>query len=526
MASRQALGALIIVGLGCEALWLGIGTLTAWLTEVPAITAAVAPAQHVPWAWLYGATEAWLGADRTLPLAGPPSARTDVAFVSALGLAGAVYLLLLWLLARRGVSGRLATVLVFGLAWLLAGTMCWSPGLLSSDVVVYATVGRLGAVQHLNPYLAAAAWPAIDPPDATWWWYMPTPYAPAWTDLSAVLAGLAAGLDPLGQVLTFRALAGLALAASTVLIWHLVPRLWPGCSPRARRLAVAIFGWHPLVILETGQGHNDIVMAMLVLVALLPLVGRPRPRQGAWLASFAVLALAGLIKYLPGLPGLFVGALCLRQRPNLASRLRAATGLAGLGVGLAVLAAWPWLDAPLAVLSAPLNTPANGQHFANWVVDIPTFGLVARYLDKSGEHLAASLAQVRLWDELLVWGLLAICLGWELRRLWRVPPDDDWPAPLRAALGAALRALLLVVVFGLTQTMDYYFITPLALAAVLGWRDRWTRVCLATSLLFLPTFYVRRMELEPVPNALLLGSLLGPLVVGALLARRRAGLDP
>jgi hypothetical protein len=288
-------------------------------------------------------------------------------------------------------------------------------------------------------------------------------------------------------------------------------------------VAVAIFGWNPLVILETAQGHNDIVMAMLVLVALLPLVGRPRQdarRQGAWLASFAVLVLAGLIKYLPGIPGLFVGALCLRQQPNLAGRLRAAVALAGLAIGLVVVAAWPWRDAPLAVLTAPLNTPANGQHFANWVVDIPTYGLVARYLDKSGEHLAASLAQVRVWDVLLVWALLAVSLQWELRRLWRLSPDEDWPAPLRAALGAALRTLLLVVVFGLTQTMDYYFITPLALAAVLGWRERWTRVCLAMSVLFLPTFYVRRMELEPVPNVLLLGSLLVPLVVGAGLAIR------
>jgi hypothetical protein len=79
---------------------------------------------------------------------------------------------------------------------------------------------------------------------------------------------------------------------------------------------------------------------------------------------------------------------------------------------------------------------------------------------------------------------------------------------------------LLTVIFVLTQTLDYYFISPLALAVVLGWQSASMRVAVATSVVFLPTFYLRRMDLEPVPNLFLIGALVGPLLVGLVVSRR------
>jgi hypothetical protein len=167
------------------------------------------------------------------------------------------------------------------------------------------------------------------------------------------------------------------------------------------------------------------------------------------------------------------------------------------------------------VLQTILNATAGGQRYADSIVDIPSFPLVARFLDRLSEHIPESLAAVRFWQQVIVRALFVVYVGWEIRRLWRFG-RQAWPQPLSNAIEAALRTSLLTVIFVLTQTLDYYFISPLALAAVLGWRHIWPRVAVAISVLFLPTFYLRRMDLEPVPNLFLLISLLLPLLAGLL----------
>ena len=129
---------------------------------------------------------------------------------------------------------------------------------------------------------------------------------------------------------------------------------------------------------------------------------------------------------------------------------------------------------------------------------------------------------MRWWAEVIVRSLFTVYVLYELRQVWRAPAAGG--AILAAALGAALRVSLVLIVFVLTQTMDYYFIVPLAIAAVLGWRNWSARVGYAISILYLPTFYLRRMELEPIPNVLLVASLAGPLVLALLLRYRPADL--
>jgi hypothetical protein len=220
----------------------------------------------------------------------------------------------------------------------------------------------------------------------------------------------------------------------------------------------------------------------------------------------------------PVILGLFLTVLRLRELRTRRARAQTFAVVGVLACGLTILAALPWRDSS-AVLGAMLNATSGGQRYANSIVDIPSFPLVARYLDKLSEHIQESLALIRLWEQVVVRGLMAAYVVWEIRGIWRLGPPTP-PAALVMTLGAALRVSLLTVIFVLTQTLDYYFISPLALAVVLGWRSASMRVAVAISVLFLPTFYLRRMDLEPVPNLFLIGALVGPLLVGLVASRR------
>src|SRR5262249_47588365 len=150
----------------------------------------------------------------------------------------------------------------------------------------------------------------------------------------------------------------------------------------------------------------------------------------------------------------------------------AAISLAVLVVAITAITALPFRDSP-AVLQTIVNATAGGQRYTDSLVDIPSFPIVARFLDRLSEHIAESLAQVRFWEAVIVRTLFVVYVGWEIRLLWRARLTTRMEL-LHRALEASLRTMLLGIIFVLTQTLDYYFITALALGAVLGWRNRWT----------------------------------------------------
>src|SRR5579884_3342756 len=51
--SPAALAFVLLLGVASEVLWVALGALTGWLSEVPAFTAMLEPAHQAPWAWLH-----------------------------------------------------------------------------------------------------------------------------------------------------------------------------------------------------------------------------------------------------------------------------------------------------------------------------------------------------------------------------------------------------------------------------------------------------------------------------------------
>ncbi len=200
-------------------------------------------------------------------------------FVPALVGAFAAYLLALLLIRRGHVGVRAAIVIAVAIQLVpLSG-----PLLGSTDAWSYWDYARTAAVHGANPYVLP---PSAFPHDAAYryvgaaWHGTTSAYGPAFTLASEPVA-LAAGTSATAAAWAFKTLAALAV---------LVAALLAGMLARRGAFAIAFVGWNPLLALDfAGGGHNDALMAVLVLTALvLSAADRGRLASVAWAASIFV----------------------------------------------------------------------------------------------------------------------------------------------------------------------------------------------------------------------------------------------
>ena len=180
-------------------------------------------------------------------------------------------------------EARWAQRLVFALPVLFVVILIFMQPITTTDLYGYVARGYLYVHLHLNPMIDPAkllpGGLSVDRPAA--------PYGPLWLLIAGGVSWVA-GENLLANMLIFKVLAALATVASFVLVDQLARRLFP-----ERRLRVyVLFAWSPLLLFEAiGNGHNDIVMMLCVLLAFsLMLRGRGR-------TAFAFLVLGALIKY-------------------------------------------------------------------------------------------------------------------------------------------------------------------------------------------------------------------------------------
>ena len=498
--------------------------------------------------WLSALFDAVRGAASAMVvgLGGPrdPTQAAAVVLVCAFAVAGAAYLLAL---TTRPAGKR--TILAFALLFDL--TLLVMPGLLSTDLLTYATYGRLAAVYGQNPYLSSPS-AVLSDPLVQWLDTRPehaSPYGPVWTILSMGLAWLTTGLPALLQAVGYRLVGACSVLAGTAIIWRLTR------DPSS----VLLFAWNPLLLVEAvGNGHNDAPMMVVALGGLLLLAaatsrggialatrlggtgvatgpagtavanrpggtaaagpvremgdasdarsasaGAVSGRRATRLAAgLLVLGLAALVKYVPGLLLVYAGVALARSRP----RLVVSTAVAMLALAIVVWLPWLGQSGPGVVLA---SVSAGGERYVNALLDLPTGWVATHVVDRSGQDVAAAEAAVRAWPRAIVRGLFLVYVAWEARRIWRRP---GLVAVLEAGVRGYLVALLLVV----TQVLSWYFTWPLALGAVLGWRSTLARVAVAYGVVYLPVFYAIHADLVPGVSAALLlvaWAVLPPLIV-------------
>lgn len=193
------------------------------------------------------------------------------------GLAGAfaAYVIALALALRGSLSRTVAAGI--GCAAQLLPLI--SPLLLSTDAYTYWAYGRLAAHYHANPY---AVPPSAHPGDPSYaamggnWHHSTTIYGPLFTWISHFVGYTSSAHT---AQLSFRVVAAASMVAIVFLLW----------MARAPAVAIVLAGWSPVFALHfAGGGHNDALMLLFVVGALLAGPKRPWLSSCLWVAAVAV----------------------------------------------------------------------------------------------------------------------------------------------------------------------------------------------------------------------------------------------
>jgi alpha-1,6-mannosyltransferase len=208
----------------------------------------------------------------------------------------------------------------------------WIYPVAALDLYDYLMYGRIVLAYGGNPFLQP---PSAFPDPLVG--YSPWPnersvYGPVWQFISLVPTWFA-GQDLMRGILSFKLLGLVAFVACTLVIWRLLRRL----SPRFAVAGTLLFAWNPLLQFElVGNGHNDTVMVLFVLLAVWALVSERR------LLVLPLFALAVLTKLLAiALAPIFLYGLLRGSRP-LGEKLTAILGGGLIGLVLAVVAYAPF----------------------------------------------------------------------------------------------------------------------------------------------------------------------------------------
>ena len=353
--------------------------------------------------------------------------------LGGLGLTVVIAAMLVSYLMAVRAAGRLSPLLVLGTIAALHALMLLAPPLFSTDVFSYQFYGRIGQIYHANAYLAGPSALHLDPLYyyvGSKWISVPTVYGPVFTALSYPLAPLSIPTD----VFVYKAIAAVSSLAVVALVWN-AARL-RGINPVK---ASVLVGLNPLVVVYgVGGGHNDLLMLVPMLIAVVLLLQRRgRLGAGAIVAGVGVKVTAGLL-----LPFALAGA----RGPLLSTRRRDL--LIGAGIAAALLA----IFTVILFGAGPLHLPATIEKVqnkgSNWQ-SVP--GFIGTRLGFGAVGHPASL---------ILGGLFALVLAWLLWRVWR--DKLDWIA------GAGWAALALLV--SAASLLPWYIAWLMPLAA-LG-RDR------------------------------------------------------
>lgn len=330
----------------------------------------------------------------------------------------------------------------------------WIYPVAALDLYDYLMYGRIVLVYGGNPFFQ----PPSAFPDAlvafSPWPNERSVYGPVWQLLS-LLPTATAGDSLLRGILAFK-LAGLAaFIGCTLVIWRLLLRLSPGHAAAGTLL----FAWNPLLQFElVGNGHNDVLMVLFVLLAFWALLADRR------LLVLPLLALAVLTKLLAVALGPVVLYGLLRgSRPLREKLIPVVSGsLISLALTMAVYAPfWGGLDT--------LYFLSRGNWFTASIPTMLRELLRQWYVYEEAGRLAATLVGIGY----AAFTAFRIWLLWREERLTDARPSD-WQPWLRAAYDLTF----VYLTFATLWWQPWYLVWLVALAALLPSRIVHERVLL------------------------------------------------
>ena len=217
-------------------------------------------------------------------------------------------------------------------AAVLAILQLFVPAFDSSDLYAYVTRGWEQYHYHLNPYgtMPYQALMAQYDPMLNWEWVAnPEPYGFLFALLSRTICGLVNG-NLRFAIFIFKLVNAIAYGAIAWLIMAVGRRLNGGSD----NVPAYLFLWNPFILLESlANGHNDILMALFLMIALYA------ASSDFWILALPALAAAALIKYLALISVPFFFLFIVRRRGTTAAVLSSAIAML-----LVFAASVPYLD--------------------------------------------------------------------------------------------------------------------------------------------------------------------------------------
>jgi hypothetical protein len=383
-----------------------------------------------------------------------------------------------WRALRKREVGPPQRQIIWGFACLFAFTLLWLMPI-TSDLFSYLTQAHLFTDHGANPLLEAvlsfqgseaqtqdrllSAYPTL-------YASSPSVYGPAWMLLSA--PGTLGLHDVVGGLFYLK---GLVTVAFLICAW-LVERIARQTKPQAVLEALYLFAWNPLVLLlAVGDGHNDIVMMAVVLLAFWFLL------RESWTLAFLALALSVWIKFVSViLLPLFVAyawrRLYSRPEPGHPAADGELRRILAQG-GLAVMALSGLLLAPFAPvewaaeLGGRLLRPVNAQGGAT---EMWASGLATGMALFAAAYVVLIFRLLRRGSALRQGSGQALLHGQAFRQL----------------LDVSFLASLLLFLLGAARSQSWHLIWPLALAGLSSRRWTWPVVAGLTSLMLVVQVWI------------------------------------
>lgn len=252
-------------------------------------------------------------------------------FIASLWLVFTNYLLYCW---RKKINWQKSiNYLIFGTVIFCFILIAAWP-LTSTDIFLYIMQGRVLGLYHDNPYVTYISSYPQDPLQQ-WvfgrWANMPMVYGPAWGLISGGLSFLINDNIVTG-LFVYRFFLCLIFFLSIWLVYKILSRV----RPEAKYWGTFLYAWNPLILFEiANNGHNDIIMVALVLLALYLFL------EKKYLAVLPVIFLACLVKYVFVLIAPFV-LLTLWPLINKKIKFLIINSLAGLALLMGCLVFFDW----------------------------------------------------------------------------------------------------------------------------------------------------------------------------------------
>ena len=322
---------------------------------------------------------------------------------------------------------------------LAGGIYLVTRGLLSHDIGTYAGYSRLLAKYHANPYfvpLSSFPQDPVIPIDD--WKAVASAYGPIWMIICAVLGWLLKHPTPGTYVIGFRVFALTMHLLNTLLVGSILRMM--GRSPRICALGMLLYGWNPLVLLESAlNGHNDVFMLTFVLLGIL-LLARAEQRgellhARGYLPPILAFTLAVLVKFpiLPVLAAYLIFLICKSLHPTSASSLTYQE-LFTKWRPTALLLGWTCLT--FAMLMVAFYAPFFLRHVPSAIIGSFSNNPVSTWAENSfmrsvinwlnlhteqkGNLLFLFFSSRHVWN-VINYIAIALCLFFGARRLWVTP---------------------------------------------------------------------------------------------------------